>query len=228
MLQPITSAEERWRDRLLGPALERVIPAWVHPNALTALRLVLVPVAILMELCSVEAPAQVAVLSAAALTDGMDGTLARRRNQVTALGRVLDHGADALLGLWVAVLALQHRLLVPGMVLAMALPEICHVVLALAFALVRPLGVTDNFARFFLRSYSATRPHPTTVGRLQMVTLLVGLFALVLAWAFGSPLLRGLGTAFVYAEITCSYVSAALGLWALIGLVGRQDRDLTA
>ncbi len=69
------------------------------PNALTLIRILLVPV--LVVALTVEAPGgstiAALVFAAAALTDGLDGYIARSRQAVTTFGKVMDPVADKLL-----------------------------------------------------------------------------------------------------------------------------------
>ena len=66
------------------------------PNALTALRIFLVPLLVVVLLTRAEHHVFLgaAIFGLAALTDYFDGYLARRRNQVTRLGILLDPIAD--------------------------------------------------------------------------------------------------------------------------------------
>ena len=70
------------------------------PNGLTASRIVLVPL-LLVVLLTGQSPGReiwgLVVFIAAALTDLLDGYLARKRKQVTAIGILLDPIADKLL-----------------------------------------------------------------------------------------------------------------------------------
>ncbi len=72
---------------------------WNLPNLLTMLRIVLIPVFVVV--FYVEAPwasyAAAAVFGAAALTDWLDGYLARRWEQTSPLGAFLDPVADKLM-----------------------------------------------------------------------------------------------------------------------------------
>lgn len=95
------------------------------PNLLTIMRLLLVPVVAYLLLHRQFAAAGV-VFAVAALTDALDGWLARRLNQITRLGQVLDPLADkalvnsammtsAVLGLlpmWFALLVLVRDVFV--------------------------------------------------------------------------------------------------------------------
>lgn len=65
------------------------------PNMLSALRLALVPVFLYLLLNNQHLMALI-VLALASLTDYLDGYLARRFNQVTRLGQLLDPAADRL------------------------------------------------------------------------------------------------------------------------------------
>jgi CDP-diacylglycerol--glycerol-3-phosphate 3-phosphatidyltransferase len=71
------------------------------PNALTVLRIFLVPVLVVVLLTRARTPAGLylgtAIFGIAVLTDYLDGYFARRRNQVTKLGILLDPIADKLL-----------------------------------------------------------------------------------------------------------------------------------
>lgn len=65
------------------------------PNALSGLRLVLVPV-FLVTLAQGQLIAALVVLAVSAVTDFLDGYIARRLGQVTRLGALLDPAADRL------------------------------------------------------------------------------------------------------------------------------------
>ena len=69
------------------------------PIALTLFRIVLVPLIIVFAISSDRVRVLIAavIFVAASLTDWLDGTMARRRNQVTRFGTLLDPVADKLL-----------------------------------------------------------------------------------------------------------------------------------
>ena len=69
------------------------------PIGLTLVRIVLVPLLTVFLISSsrVHALIATAIFVVASLTDWLDGLLARRRNQVTTLGKLLDPVADKLL-----------------------------------------------------------------------------------------------------------------------------------
>ncbi len=83
-------------DFLLVHTLVPLVPARVWPNHLTVLRFVLIPPVVWLMLAEKYGWGLLLFLFAA-LTDGVDGALARHRNQVTERGKVLDPLADKLL-----------------------------------------------------------------------------------------------------------------------------------
>jgi CDP-diacylglycerol---glycerol-3-phosphate 3-phosphatidyltransferase len=104
------------------------------PNALTLARILLVPmlvVALTVETPWGEAIAAV-VFALAALTDGLDGYIARHRQSVTTFGKVMDPVADKLmiaaalislvsldkLAAWVAMVIMAREFAVSGLRIA--------------------------------------------------------------------------------------------------------------
>jgi CDP-diacylglycerol--glycerol-3-phosphate 3-phosphatidyltransferase/cardiolipin synthase len=79
------------------------------PNALTLLRIVLIPVFVVVFYLPIgwSHIATAAIFSLAAITDWLDGYLARRLNQISTLGAFLDPVADKLMIAVVLVLLLQ-------------------------------------------------------------------------------------------------------------------------
>ena len=69
------------------------------PNVLTMSRILLVPILVVIMLTELDGKEFIglAIFLIAALTDFLDGFLARRRSQVTQLGKLLDPAADKIL-----------------------------------------------------------------------------------------------------------------------------------
>src|SRR5687768_9186034 len=104
------------------------------PNALTVVRILLVPV--LVVALTVETPGgstiAAIVFAIAALTDGLDGYLARSRQSITTFGKVMDPVADKLLiaaalislvslerlDAWVAMVIIAREFAVSGLRIA--------------------------------------------------------------------------------------------------------------
>jgi CDP-diacylglycerol--glycerol-3-phosphate 3-phosphatidyltransferase len=134
------------------------------PNALTLIRIFLVPVLVVVLLTKTGGlllgPA---IFGAAVVTDYLDGHLARRRNQVTRLGIILDPLADKLL-VAAALLSLVEMDAVPAWMVMIIL--------------VREFAVTG------LRSIAAGRGiliAASGLGKAKMALEVVAIFLLLFA-----------------------------------------------
>jgi len=85
-----------WHDHLLAKTILRFIPRDVRPNHITILRVILTPF-VLYFLWRHDWAVVVPLFLFAALTDAIDGSLARTRKQITLWGTVADPAADKLL-----------------------------------------------------------------------------------------------------------------------------------
>jgi CDP-diacylglycerol---glycerol-3-phosphate 3-phosphatidyltransferase len=104
------------------------------PNILTLLRILLVPVLVVALGTEAEGGSEIAaaVFVIAALTDGLDGYIARSRQSVTTFGKVMDPVADKLLiaaalltlvsldrvDAWVAMIIIAREFAVSGLRIA--------------------------------------------------------------------------------------------------------------
>lgn len=126
------------------------------PNAITLLRLLLVPV--FAWLHATDRPlAALIVFIAAAASDGIDGFLARALNQRSALGAILDPLADKVLGL-TALIVLVTSGTMPAWFLGVSL---------LRDAVVFGVGITAQIG------HKAVRASPTRVSKYATFTLML-------------------------------------------------------
>jgi CDP-diacylglycerol--glycerol-3-phosphate 3-phosphatidyltransferase len=142
------------------------------PNALTLLRIFLVPLLVVVLLTRVEGHVYfgAAIFGIAVATDYLDGFFARRRNEVTRLGILLDPLADKLLTA-AAFLSLVEMGLVPAWVVMIVLA--------------RELAVTG------LRNLAAGRGvliRASALGKAKMGSQVTAILLLLLSRPF--PLLR--------------------------------------
>ena len=144
------------------------VPVVNLPNALTVLRLVLVPVFVVLGLQSASWTALWAafvVFAVAAITDRFDGKLARSWGQITDFGRIADPIADKALTLCgFALLSYQGYL-----------PWWVTILIA-----VRELGITAMRA-FFLRRGVVVSANQA--GKLKTFMQMVALGTLLIPWA---------------------------------------------
>ena len=99
-------------DRFLAATLLKLVPKEGTPNQLTVLRMMMTP-AVIWFLHEERYELAIPLFLLAALTDMLDGSLARTRNQVTRWGIMWDPIADKLLIGSVAVLLLTRHFPLP-------------------------------------------------------------------------------------------------------------------
>ena len=141
------------------------------PNALSVTRIFLVPLLVVVLLTKFEGHlvfgiqkelVGAAIFGLASLTDWLDGYLARRRGQITALGQMIDPIADKLLTS-AAFISLVQMDLAPAWMVAVIIG--------------RELAVTG------LRGFASTRGRAfpaSPLGKVKMVSQVVAILALLL------------------------------------------------
>jgi CDP-diacylglycerol--glycerol-3-phosphate 3-phosphatidyltransferase len=161
------------------------------PNALTLLRMFLVPLLVVVLLTRVEGHAYLGagIFGLAVLTDYLDGYFARRRNEVTRLGILLDPLADKLL-IAAALLSLVEMGLVPAWMVMIILA--------------RELAVTA------LRNVAAGKGvliRASGLGKAKMVVQVTAVLMLILSPAH--PALRRPGVAVLWVVVLITLWSGA-------------------
>jgi len=163
------------------------------PNALTLARIFLVPIVVAV-LLTVEIRVWAfwgaSLFLAAALTDLLDGYLARRRKQVTTLGRLLDPIAD--------------KLLISSALIAL-------VQLKIASAWMVAIIIGREFAVSGLRSIAAHEGFSidvSTLGKGKMVTQVAAVVGLILGSKYGG-----------WVESTARVLLWAVVFFALVSMV---------
>ncbi len=146
------------------------------PNALTVLRIFLVPLLVVVLLTRIEGHVYLGtgIFLVAVLTDYLDGFFARRRNEVTRLGILLDPLADKLLTA-AAFLSLVEMGLVPAW--------------AVMIVLARELAVTG------LRNVAAGRGvliRASALGKAKMASQVTAILLLLLSRVMPALRLPGL------------------------------------
>jgi CDP-diacylglycerol--glycerol-3-phosphate 3-phosphatidyltransferase len=161
------------------------------PNALTLLRMFLVPLLVVVLLTRVEGHVYLGagIFGLAVLTDYLDGYFARRRNEVTRLGILLDPLADKLL-IAAALISLVEMGLVPAWMVMIILA--------------RELAVTA------LRNVAAGKGiliRASGLGKVKMVSQVTAVLMLILAPAV--PALRQPGLVVLWLVVLITLWSGA-------------------
>ncbi|OFW30867.1 MAG: CDP-diacylglycerol--glycerol-3-phosphate 3-phosphatidyltransferase [Acidobacteria bacterium RIFCSPLOWO2_02_FULL_65_29] len=186
------------------------------PNALTATRIFLVPLLVVVLLTKFEGRmilgvrkelAGAAIFGLASLTDWLDGYFARRRQQVTSIGQVMDPLADKLLTS-AAFLALVQMGLAPAWMVAIIIG--------------RELAVTALRSRSYSRGVSMPA---SWLGKTKMVAQVVAILALILGDVY-LPGLLVLGRAALWVVVALALASAADYFRRFTGVLTARVADI--
>jgi CDP-diacylglycerol--glycerol-3-phosphate 3-phosphatidyltransferase len=188
--------------------MNRVLEMWKEigqeslnlPNLVTLIRILLIPVFVMLFATPTPERSLIAaiVFVIAAVTDLLDGYLARKSGQVTTLGKLLDPIADKLLVL-------------SALILLVNVERVSALVAILIIA--REVAVTG--VRAIAAGEGIIIPAETT-GKYKMVLQIVAIVFLILegtaAEALGNLHLPGIAT--LYFSLLLSYVSGAKYVWS--------------
>lgn len=170
------------------------------PNVLTVTRILLIPVFVVMFVAPTpdRSLAAAVVFVIAALTDLFDGYLARRRGQVTKLGRLLDPIADKLLVLSALIVLVQVDRVT-------ALIAILIIAREVAVTGIRAIAATEGII------ISAE-----TTGKYKMALQVIAIVLLILEGTvlsdYGNVHLAGIVT--LYLSLVLGYVSGGQYVWS--------------
>jgi CDP-diacylglycerol--glycerol-3-phosphate 3-phosphatidyltransferase/cardiolipin synthase len=170
---------------------------WNIPNILTTLRILLIPVFVVVFYADAPwAPyVAAAVFGAAALTDWLDGYLARLWNQTSPLGAFLDPVADKLMVAVALILLVQYdpRTLV-------ALPAMVIVGREITVSALR-----EWMAEVGARAKVAV----SMIGKIKTTAQMISIVLMILRDTVFGPWVYGLG-------VLLLYVAAVLTLWSMV------------
>jgi cardiolipin synthase (CMP-forming) len=163
---------------------------WTAPNQLTLLRLIFIPF-VITNILDDNWRWALGLLVLAALSDALDGWLARALDQRTLLGQYLDPIADKLLlSSLFLVLAIAHKIPWKYTVLVLS-RDVC--ILATCMALYATVGFRDF--------------RPSVFGKINTVCQIGAVFFVVLAQVFQIQPVFVLRTIFLYATFGFTLLS---------------------
>jgi CDP-diacylglycerol---glycerol-3-phosphate 3-phosphatidyltransferase len=180
------------------------------PNALTIARIVLVPLLVVVLLTKFEGRMVfgvrkellgAAIFGIASLTDWLDGYLARRRKQITALGQLMDPLADKLL-VTAALVSLVQMGQAPAWMVAVILGR--------------------EFAVTVLRAMAHARGHviaASPLGKFKMVSQIVAILALMIGQVHFGP--------FFYVGIVALWIATATALVSAVDYYRRFNHVIS-
>ena len=154
---------------------------WTIPNALSGLRLLGVPLFFWLIVGPESDGLALAILIVSSFTDWLDGYLARRLNQFSRLGELLDPLADRLYVV-AALAALYIRDLLPIWVVAALLMR--DVLMSLLLVYLKRFGVTGVPVHFVGKAATMNLLYALPLILLGNFSGMVGQLAYVFGWAF--------------------------------------------
>ena len=170
---------------------------WNIPNILTMLRIVLIPVFVVV--FYMDAPwapyVAAAVFGVAALTDWLDGYLARLWEQTSPLGAFLDPVADKLMVAVALVLLVQYD---------------PRTLLALPAMVIIGREITVSALREWMAEIGArAKVAVSMTGKIKTTAQMISIVLMILHDTVFGPWVYGLG-------VVLLYVAAVLTLWSMV------------
>ena len=178
------------------------------PNSISLLRIALIPCFVIVFYLPFEwSRASAAVIFAmAALTDWLDGYLARRLGQISKLGAFLDPVADKLMVAVVLVVLLQSN---------------SSIWLALPVAVIIGREITVSALREWMAELGARNKVAVSyLGKVKTASQMIAIVLLILRDAAGALPVYELGLALLY-------VATALTLWSMMQYLWAAWPDLS-
>lgn len=170
---------------------------WTIPNLLTLLRIGLIPVFVVVFYLPVPWARLICALifTIAALTDWLDGYLARRWGQTSPLGAFLDPVADKLMVAVALVLLVQAE---------------ASILLALPAAVIIGREITVSALREWMAEIGArAQVKVSMAGKVKTALQMISIVLLILGSGF-------LGVPIYWAAVSLLYIAALLTLWSMI------------
>lgn len=167
------------------------------PNSISLLRIALIPCFIILFYLPVgwSRIAAAAVFAMAALTDWLDGYLARRLGQISKLGAFLDPVADKLMVAVVLVILLQSH---------------SSIWLALPVAVIIGREITVSALREWMAELGArSKVAVSYLGKIKTASQMIAIVLLILRGAVGALPVYQVGLGLLY-------VATVLTLWSMI------------
>lgn len=190
---------QRLIDGFWNKTLLRLLPKNITPNHLTLIRFFLIPI-ILYFLITKQLVLVLVFFALAALTDNLDGSLARKRKKISQSGLIFDPLADKLL---IILLALFMILYYP------------YLKIILGVIIVDALALLESLI-FMMLKRKFRVPPANWLGKSKMVFQVLGLLMTIFYLLFDSSVALQLSVIFFYPVIiTGAFNLVIYGLKAL-------------
>jgi CDP-diacylglycerol---glycerol-3-phosphate 3-phosphatidyltransferase len=190
-------AIQRFTDTLVDKALLWAFPRSIRPNHLTIARFIFIPVVLVLLGLHLRWWA-LGIFVIAISSDFIDGAIARTRDQITALGTVMDPVADKLLV--AAVLAwVGYKYLVVQIILGFIVVEL----------LLMAIGVSITLRANEVRSSNV-------FGKTKMVIQSIALLLFLLSGILGLDSWKTFSVYMLWVALAFAVISGGTHVWAMI------------
>lgn len=132
-------------DKVLQQTIINYVPKWVTPNLVTIIRLLCIPFLIFL-IVQKNYAASLLVFLFVAITDLLDGALARLRKQTSKFGAVMDPVADKLL-IGAVVVVLVFRYMNPAIGFFLILLEVIVIVMGIVWLSMGWFAPANNWGK---------------------------------------------------------------------------------
>lgn len=175
-------------DKILARTILPFIPRFVTPNMITSFRFLTIPFIVYFLLKDYYGWA-LFIFFFSSISDAIDGSLARVRNQITRWGEIFDPFADKLL-IGVSALILVSKFLSFYLTITIIALEVCIVISA------------------YYRKYSQGVPVRAELsGKIKMVLQSLGVGAILIAVYFQAPVLIAVASYLLNLSIIFAIIS---------------------
>lgn len=175
-------------DKFFAVTLLRLFPKSVVPNHLTLFRFFSIPFVAIFWLFG-DYRTGVVLFVISALSDALDGAMARTRNQVTEWGKLYDPLADKLLISMAAIIIV---------------PKYLNVWIAFAIIMIEMILIGTSY---YSKNHGGRVIQANLWGKLKMFCQSFGVGLLMLYAVIGVPLILPLAQIIFYAAILLAFVS---------------------
>lgn len=176
-------------DKVIGGTILKLIPESVNPNQITIFRFITIPLIVILLYIEYYYIALL-LFTISALSDAVDGALARARNKITEWGIIYDAVADKLLVSASGIILILKYLNWPLLVLIL-IPEI--------LILINVCYRTYKIKKFTIQHNIA--------GKVKMTLQCAGIIFLLLYAIFLAPLLIIISQYILYGAVVFGFIS---------------------
>ena len=169
----LTALEKNWRDTALKPLTTLLWNIGITANMVSWFGVAIIISAIWMYFKNFPLETQLLLLLAAAITDFLDGPLARNHNNVTILGTWLDHSRDGFLVAWATYLVYHFKLMDSELLIILwALQLVFLWITFRDFLILYLKGVTEE--ETLITQFSLSNLQTSLTGRIQFFSWAAG------------------------------------------------------